>query len=1207
MKSILILFALLIFSTGVAYADCSNPPGVLGEIVFNDTYSVPQYCDATDNWIAMTSKERDVYRANAVKFANVNNNVGGDFLISNSKEITISIWVKKERDDLGNLIEQWVNRFFLGVEADESIDLQIWGVGTGNRVLHVNTPPNVITVNRWHHILISVNVDGANPSNVQVYVDDVDVSPTTSTLIDDIFDFTGTFHIFENGGDGWLGGIADLWIDSSYLDLSIEENRRKFIDENKNPTFLGANGNLPTGSPPEIFLSGDTDTWHVNKGTGGGFSENGTLTAADSYPYNSRTEIVPDGLVGHWRLDETSGTSVFDSSGNGNTLSTGGGLDLSVNTVSGKVSKGFSFNGSSEYLSGVPCCDLGKRNSFAFWIRLNEYPPDLDSGFGKSGENTRHVLIDSNGRLGFGVEGISRVTMVPPASIDFTNWTHLAFSRDEQIIEFFVNGESLGTQTLPTNADTRIDRFAWRSTSSDTQYLDGAADDIRIYDRPLSADEVMALYQAADGIRYNQNHRTYEYFDGNRHVSMTPSWPEPNPLPYGYEPNAVSFDGVNDYLHEGSLSGSNPTLITGSFWFKRDPNNVGTSQAIVHNRNAASEYFRVRFSSGNEFVIDGREPGDGPYSQILKSNMTITDGNWYHVVFSLDSTNRALDQLYINDVDDTDSTPNTISAFGGGQQWAIGAFAPGGTEKYYGDLADLWIDFDNKIDLSVEANRRAFIDAGGKPVNLGSDGSAPTGSAPDIFLSGDTDSWHTNKGTGGGFTENGALTTATTSPHKSGSLVAHWKLDETSGTVAVNAANPGTHDGAMQAGLDAGDDTALGAVGTAINFDNTNYIEVAHDANFNLTSSITLAAWFNVSGPNPVYGAHTIVSKGENDAGDILEYEMDFNEPENSIRCMYKRSDTGLLETPQVNDSVTHGVWQHGACVYNLTALTVTSYVNGQYVAKRDILSGEISQTGTDDINIGRRFHPTTPIEYMFGKIDDVRIYDRPLSAAEIQKLYQMGTPVGASTALPQSCPNIGDVCDDGTIYAGLSDDGSIEMYTTPADEGQYYWNDGNTSNSAFTQVSVYDEDTGYANTNQIIAVDSDSETADMQLHQAAQACYDLSYAHNTDWYLPAVDELKTLCDNKAAIGNFTDQKYHSSTELDASNIRQLKAIDFDGCGQQGQKKDNNHFVRCVRKGPAPRCANPYGLEGQMIFNTTHDVVQFCDGARWIAIGKYGP
>lgn len=43
-------------------------------------------------------------------------------------------------------------------------------------------------------------------------------------------------------------------------------------------------------------------------------------------------------------------------------------------------------------------------------------------------------------------------------------------------------------------------------------------------------------------------------------------------------------------------------------------------------------------------------------------------------------------------------------------------------------------------------------------------GGNPTGTDPLVFFSGATASWHTNQGSGGGFTENGALTDAATNP-----------------------------------------------------------------------------------------------------------------------------------------------------------------------------------------------------------------------------------------------------------------------------------------------------------------------------------------------------------------------------------------------------------------------------------------------------------
>lgn len=49
---------------------------------------------------------------------------------------------------------------------------------------------------------------------------------------------------------------------------------------------------------------------------------------------------------------------------------------------------------------------------------------------------------------------------------------------------------------------------------------------MRLYDRAITDEEVTELYATTDGIRYNASSRTMEYFDGNRFVSMTPSWPD---------------------------------------------------------------------------------------------------------------------------------------------------------------------------------------------------------------------------------------------------------------------------------------------------------------------------------------------------------------------------------------------------------------------------------------------------------------------------------------------------------------------------------------------------------------------------------------------------------------------------------------------------------------------------------------------------------
>ena len=89
------------------------------------------------------------------------------------------------------------------------------------------------------------------------------------------------------------------------------------------------------------------------------------------------------------------------------------------------------------------------------------------------------------------------------------------------------------------------------------------------------------------------------------------------------------------------------------------------------------------------------------------------------------------------------------------------------SQVFVGDMAEVWFD-DSYIDFSTEANRRKFATAGGKPVDVGTDGSTPTGGQPIIYLSvrpGDAAAdFVTNRGTGGNFTQNGTLSLAGTSP-----------------------------------------------------------------------------------------------------------------------------------------------------------------------------------------------------------------------------------------------------------------------------------------------------------------------------------------------------------------------------------------------------------------------------------------------------------
>lgn len=114
--------------------------------------------------------------------------------------------------------------------------------------------------------------------------------------------------------------------------------------------------------------------------------------------------------------------------------------------------------------------------------------------------------------------------------------------------------------------------------------------------------------------------------------------------------------------------------------------------------------------------------------------------------------------------------------------------------------------------------------------------------------------------------------------------------------------------------------------------------------------------------------------------------------------------------------------------------------------------------------------------------------------------------PVGGTAPIgPTGCPAVADVCSDGSVYAGLSPDGNVKMYTTPADAGQFTWNNG-TTNWIDTAMANSSYVSGEANTALLVGL-ADAASP----YEAAICCDGLSAHGHNDWNLPASDTQRAL------------------------------------------------------------------------------------------------
>jgi hypothetical protein len=199
--------------------------------------------------------------------------------------------------------------------------------------------------------------------------------------------------------------------------------------------------------------------------------------------------------------------------------------------------------------------------------------------------------------------------------------------------------------------------------------------------------------------------------------------------------------------------------------------------------------------------------------------------------------------------------------------------------------------------------------------------------------------------------------------------VAAYGFDETSGISLIDASgntNTGTINGATR---------VQGKFGKALAFDGTNAVVTVNDSpSLDLPTALTLEAWVNPTLINGDY--QSVISKPMDAAFSAISYVLHGASRPNGVPLLGLAGSATNLSAPAVLPT---NAWSHLAGTYD--GSTMRLYVNGVQVASQPH-AGAIT-TSTQPLSIGLGWA---------GLIDEVRIYDRALSASEIQT--DMLTPV---------------------------------------------------------------------------------------------------------------------------------------------------------------------------------------------------------------------
>ena len=270
------------------------------------------------------------------------------------------------------------------------------------------------------------------------------------------------------------------------------------------------------------------------------------------------------------------------------------------------------------------------------------------------------------------------------------------------------------------------------------------------------------------------------------------------------------------------------------------------------------------------------------------------------------------------------------------------------------------------------------------------------------------------------FTAPANATAYTATFAESSGLVAAYGFEEGTGTATGDASGRG-NDGTLQ-----GPAWASGHTGGGLSFDGSNdLVTVADDASLDLSSQATLEAWVRPTSSTKGQAA-ALVKEGTSGPVYALHSSGSGRRVSGSVAT------SGLVEA--TGPRLQTGQWAHIAVTYD--GATVRLYVDGQAVGSRST-SGLIT-TSDGALRIGGT---TLANEYFGGTVDDVRVYNRALSASEI--VADMSTAVGSGGGTPTNAPPTGVVAVSCTgltcAFDGsgsTDDDGSIVGYAWEFGDG---------------------------------------------------------------------------------------------------------------------------------------------------------------------------
>jgi hypothetical protein len=788
---------------------------------------------------------------------------------------------------------------------------------------------------QWHH----VEVVKSATTSITVYVDGKQVAQTTSLTATGTLSTTASLYIGADasGDTSWWDGAID--------DIAIYPYARS-----------ASQVSADSGGPATAAVLGS----QANDG-------------------------MNNGLVGYWKMDDNTGATAIDSSGNNLTTSAFTG---NVAWVGGKFGSGLDFDGTDDVVRVVetPTTDFGATTdsySLSIWVNTDNLAANAEIFSKRTGTTyPSRFIITSTESITFEIgHGSTKSTLNSTISLTPGSWYHLAVVRDvaTDSLSLYINGElnarvtDSTTQSVANNDDWSLGNGGTSYTSAD---FSGSLDEARLYNRALSQADVGRLYSWAPGPvgywkmdegSWINDCSTLTVLDssgyGNNGVSCPSSSGSTLPVT-GKVGKAGTFDGVNDYVEVNQSFKNKLRSFSVSLWTYVNTLDGSTSEQyhLVQRLNGEASYPRLRIIGNGRVSLQFSVSGVGDTITTPIAN-AISTNRWYHLSANYDNVSN-IAKIYINGVLVISSviTP-TGSLDGGSSNMRIGN--AGVTATYFNGKID-----DLKVYNYIRESSQVVEDMnGGHP--------APGGNV--------------------------------------GSAVGYWKMDEGADNTCEGGVNDICNIGSAGSALSGAQSTMEvpatstsgwtmgGKFGKALAFDGTNdFVTISDSAvlDIDASQSYTWSLWVNPTtltlnnwqtlwsqngASNPSFFIYAMNSNDDAEWGPVTNgISAGWNDGSNAIH---------VHTTPNV---LSAGAWSHVVVTYDGSkslADRMNIYING--INKTD--TSDIHTVGTPanisstTTYIGRN---ATYGEYFPGKIDEVKLFTSLLTQDEVKTLFNQSQSI---------------------------------------------------------------------------------------------------------------------------------------------------------------------------------------------------------------------